>query len=100
MSLSDKLKELTGSSPGLPCGVAKVKEFMSEEDYSALESVLSIRYKSGGISNRKIQALLISEGYDISYASLTLHRRRECRCFMGKNGIFRAQNNSEKEKQL
>ena len=25
------------------------------------------------------------EGYDVSYASITLHRRRECRCFTGRD---------------
>lgn len=89
MSLADKLKELQGSPPGLPCGISRIKTSMPEEDYVALETVLSVRYKSGGISNRKIQQLLISEGYDIAYSSITLHRRQECRCFTGKDGALR-----------
>lgn len=89
MSLADKLKELEGSSPGLPCGIFRIKSSMPKEDYEALEAVLSVRYKSGGVSNRKIQQLLVSEGYDVAYSSITLHRRKECRCFMGKNGLFR-----------
>lgn len=98
MSLADKLKELEGSSPGLPCGISRIKNLMTEEDYQALETVLSVRYKSGGISNRKIQQLLVSEGYDVAYASITLHRRKECRCFMGKNGVFRNSSNSKESK--
>lgn len=58
---------------------------MSEEDFSALEAVLSVKFKPGGIGNRKIQDLLTQEGYDVAYASITLHRRRECRCFTGRD---------------
>lgn len=85
MTLADKLNTLEGSKTGLPCGISTLKTKMSEEDFSALEAVLSIKFKTGGIGNRKIQDLLTQEGYDVSYASITLHRRRECRCFTGRD---------------
>ena len=84
MTLADKLKTLEGSKTGLPCGISTLKIQMSPEDFSALEAVLSVKYVTGGIGNRKIQDLLTQEGYDISYASITTHRRRECRCFTGR----------------
>ena len=84
MTLADKLKTLEGSKTGLPCGISTLKIKMSPEDFSALEAVLSVKYVTGGIGNRKIQDLLTKEGYDISYASITTHRRRDCRCFTGR----------------
>jgi hypothetical protein len=85
MTLADKLNGLERSKTGLPCGISTLKTKMSEEDFSALEAVLSVKFKPGGIGNRKIQDLLTQEGYDVAYASITLHRRRECRCFTGRD---------------
>lgn len=89
MSLAEKLKEAKRSEPGLPCGVAKVLNELRGEDREALELVFSTRSKSGTISNRQVHEILLSEGYDIAFASISLHRRQQCRCFTGKNGVAR-----------
>jgi len=99
MTLADKLNTLEGSKTGLPCGISTLKTKMNPEDFSALEEVLSVRYVTGGVGNRKIQDLLTKEGYDISYASLSLHRRKECRCFTGQDkrlSIINSVNNAGK----
>jgi len=99
MTLADKLNGLERSKTGLPCGISTLKTKMSQEDFSALEAVLSVKFKPGGIGNRKIQDLLIQEGYDVAYASITLHRRKECRCFTGRDkrlSIINSLNNAGK----
>lgn len=58
---------------------------MPEKDVKALEAVLAVdTSNSRRISNRQIHDVLLSEGYDIAYASVALHRRKQCRCFVGK----------------
>ena len=99
MTLADKLNTLKGSKTGLPCGISTLKTKMNPEDFSALEEVLSVKYVTGGIGNRKIQSLLTQEGYDVAYSSIATHRRRDCRCFTGQDkrlSIINSVNNAGK----
>ena len=89
MSLADKLSKTQRSETGLPCGVAKVLSEVEGEDKEALELVFQSRSVSGTISNRQIHDILLSEGHDIAYSSIALHRRQQCRCFVGKNSQIR-----------
>lgn len=89
MGLADKLKTTQRSEPGLPCGVGKLLSELDGEDREALELVFSTRSKSGTISNRQLHAILLSEGHDIAFASISLHRRQQCRCYVGKNSKIR-----------
>lgn len=84
MSLADKLKEATRSTPGLPCGVAKVMASVSKEDKEALDIVFSTKSIRGTISNVQLHELLLGEGHDIAFASIRLHRGQRCRCYIGK----------------
>lgn len=89
MSLAKKLLFIPPAEPGLPCGIAKIKKQMSKIDFETLEVVMNVVHsESKRISNRQIHEVLLSEGYDIAYSSITLHRRKQCRCFVGK--IIRA----------
>lgn len=84
MSLADKLKEVTRSSPGLPCGIAKLMATVSKEDREALEIVFSTKSIRGTISNVQLHELLLGEGHDIAFASIRLHRSQRCRCYIGQ----------------
>lgn len=90
MSLAKKLSLLSPSAPGLPCGISKIIETVSEEDRTALELVMDTKAGKGSISNRQIHELLLTEGFDIAFASIRLHRSKQCRCYTGKNGKLRA----------
>jgi len=89
--LAQKVSELTAPQFGLPCGVTKVMSVMDEDDKNTLELILFPQSdKVKRFSNRQIQELLISEGYDIAQSSLALHRRKQCRCFTGINARIEA----------
>ena len=86
MALAEKFLEVHPSTYGLPCGVAKISEKMSSDDYEALVRVMDTPTGDPRrVSNRKIHEILISEGYSVSFSSISLHRRHVCRCFTGKN---------------
>lgn len=89
MGLAEKINLLKPPAPGLPCGISKILESVSEDDKKALELVMETKPEKGSISNRQIHALLLAEGYDIAFASVRLHRSKHCRCFIGKNGKLR-----------
>lgn len=44
-----------------------------------------------GVSNRQIHEILIDEGHDIAFASIRLHRSKQCRCYIGKDSERRRQ---------
>lgn len=92
MSLAERLKSANRSEPGLPCGIGKILSEVEGEDKEALEIVFATRSVAGTISNRQIHEILISEGHDVAYASIALHRRQQCRCFTGKNSKVRKDN--------
>jgi hypothetical protein len=85
MGLAEKLSTAKRTEPGLPCGISKVMSEVKGEDRKALEIVLSSPTKGTNISNRQIHEILLGEGYDVAYSSVALHRRQQCRCFVGKN---------------
>lgn len=89
MSLAAKLSELAPSSPGLPCGIARILQKLDGDDKFALEAIANTHYVSGGVSNRQIHEILLSEGYDIAFSSIRLHRSKHCRCYIGKNSEVR-----------
>jgi len=82
MSLSKRLAEAKPKKSGLPCGVDRIMTKMTEDDKQALSNVLFDENRT--ISNSQLHQLLIEEGYDISYSSVALHRRKHCRCFVGR----------------
>ena len=84
MALADKLKQLTPSVPGLPCGISLVLNSLTGEDKTALEVVMDSPSIKGTVSNRQIHKLLISEGYEIAFSSIRLHRSKQFRCYTGK----------------
>ena len=86
MALAEKFLDAHPSTFGLPCGIAKISEKMTSDDYETLVRVMDAPVSDPHrVSNRKIHEILISEGYDVSFSSISLHRRRVCRCFTGKN---------------
>jgi hypothetical protein len=90
VGLSERLEEMKPREPGLPCGVARAINQMTEEDKTAFEVAM---YSTPRVlSNAQLQEALVSEGYDISYSSISLHRRRQCRCFIGKASRMAASN--------
>jgi len=97
MSLAEKLSSLTPSAPGLPCGIARILSQLDEKDKEALEAVMSVRSVPGGISNRQVHDILLNEGHDIAFASIRLHRSKQCRCFIGKNSERRIAIQNEKK---
>ena len=84
VSLAEKLKEATRTGPGLPCGVAVLLESLQGEDKEALDLIFSTKSVRGTIPNTKIHKILISEGHDIAFASIRLHRGQRCRCYIGQ----------------
>jgi hypothetical protein len=83
MSLAKRLAEVKPKKSGLPCGVSRVLEKLSESDQKALNSVLFDEPRN--ISNVQLHQVLLDEGYDIAYSSVALHRRNNCRCFIGRD---------------
>jgi hypothetical protein len=89
MGLAERLDKLEPSAPGLPCGISKILSGLNEKDKTALDVIMSTPSKPSGISNRAIHEILLTEGYDIAFASVRLHRSKQCRCFIGKNSEIR-----------
>lgn len=87
MGLADELNAILPNDPGPPCGIAVTLDLMSPEDQSDLNEALFARPRR--LSNSKMQMFLITKGYDVSFSSVTLHRRRECKCFVGKSNRMR-----------
>lgn len=83
MSLSTRLKSMKPKESGLPCGISSAMENMNKEDVEALEEVMFAAPRI--LSNSQLQEALVAEGYDVSYTSVSLHRRKQCRCFSGRS---------------
>lgn len=98
MSLSEKLKTATKSEPGLPCGISKLLSTVSDEDREALEIIFSTKAGNGSISNLKIHEIICSEGHNIAFASVRLHRAKACRCYIGKTSHIKKHLNNKLEK--
>jgi hypothetical protein len=98
MSLSEKLKTATRSEPGLPCGVSRLLATVNDEDREALEVIFSTKAGNGSVSNLKIHEIISSEGHNIAFASVRLHRSKACRCFIGKTNQLKKHLNDKLEK--
>ena len=98
MSLSEKLKKANKPEPGLPCGVARLLAIVSDEDREALEIIFSTKAGNGAVSNIKIHEIIRSEGHDIAFASIRLHRSKTCRCYIGRTSKVNMHLNTELEK--
>ena len=93
MGLAEKLASIKPNSQGLPCGIRKIIDGLKkEEDIQALQNIMEMRTYPHGVSNRQIHGILLEEGYDIAFASIRLHRSKQCRCYIGKNSPIRSQN--------
>lgn len=88
MSLVERLANAKPKESGLPCGMSKILDQMDSPDRQALEDVLFAEPRR--ISNAQLQEILLDEGYDISSTSIKLHRRKQCRCFVGRNARMSA----------
>lgn len=88
MSLVERLANAKPKESGLPCGISRIISGMDETDRTALEEVLFAQPRR--ISNAQLQEILLDEGYDISSTSIKLHRRKQCRCFVGRSARMSA----------
>jgi hypothetical protein len=98
MSLTERLATAKPSRSGLPCGIDGAMQKMSKTDR---ESLLDVLYGSGAIgreriSNIQIHTILQEEGYDVALSSVALHRRCECRCYIGKEARANAPQKASK----
>lgn len=84
MGLAERLINIDPTVPGLPCGVMKILQQIDGADRQALQNIMDMRSYPIGVSNRQIHAILLDEGYDIAFASVRLHRSKQCRCYVGK----------------
>lgn len=91
MSLTKRLAEAKPKDGGLPCGITRVMSQMEQKDKNALEEVLHQEPRI--VSNVQLQQILLDEGFDVSYASIGQHRRKQCRCFTGRNARLSASEN-------
>ena len=89
MSLAERINKLTPTGPGLPCGVGKLVSQLGDVDREALIALFNASPYPNGVSNRLIFRILEEEGYNIAFASIRLHRSKNCRCFIGKNSPHR-----------
>ena len=90
MSLSQRLEEMKPKETGLPCGVSRAMAQMTEEDRTSFEKAMFSAPRM--LSNAQLQEALVGEGYDVSYSSISLHRRRQCRCFIGRTSRMAVSN--------
>lgn len=82
VSLATRLKSMKPKESGLPCGVSIAIQKMDKEDVKTLEEVMFAVPRI--LSNSQVQEALVAEGYDVSRTSVSLHRRKQCRCFVGR----------------
>lgn len=86
MALAEKFLDAQPTKFGLPCGVAELLKELPDNEREAFLKIMEIPASNRKrLSNRKIHSILLSEGYDTSFSSISLHRRRACRCFTGKS---------------
>lgn len=89
MSLAERINKLTPTGPGLPCGIGKLVSELNDVDREALVALFNANPYPNGVSNRLIFRILEEEGYNVAFASIRLHRGKNCRCFIGKNSPHR-----------
>lgn len=89
MALADKF--LTAQPPkfGLPCGVGELIKVLPNDELDIFLRIMAEPSTSKTrLSNRKIHRILLDEGHDVSFSSISLHRRKVCRCYTGKDATF------------
>jgi hypothetical protein len=91
MGLAERINQLTVTGPGLPCGIGKLASQLNDVDREALVALFNASPYPNGVSNRLIFRILEEEGYNVAFASIRLHRAKNCRCFIGKNSPHRTQ---------
>jgi hypothetical protein len=64
----------------------------------SLEIIFSTKAGNGSISNIKVHEIIVSEGHNIAFASVRLHRAKVCRCYIGKVNQIKKYVNEELEK--
>lgn len=83
-SLVEKLNSTKRTHPGLPCGIKLILDKLEGEERKALELVFETKPQVGNISNVQLHDILVSEGHNVAYASVRMHRRKRCRCYVSK----------------
>ena len=81
MGLSEKLKKELPLQSGLPCGFLTLLESLDSKDKTTLIEVMSVPRGEPRLSNRQIHKILLDEGHDIAFTSISAHRRKQCRCY-------------------
>ena len=87
MGLSDTLKATLPTQTGLPCGFLTLLESLNDKDRTSLVEAMSIPLGEPRLSNRQIHKILLDEGHDIAFASISTHRRKQCRCYTTRESI-------------
>lgn len=82
MGLADRLSSIKPKQPGLPCSMGKALSLMEHKDYEVIETALFDEART--LSNVQLVEVLQEEGYDVTYSAVSLHRRKACRCFIGR----------------
>lgn len=86
MALAEKFLDAQPTKFGLPCGVAELLKQLPPSDQEFFLKIMDVPASNRNrLSNRRIHAILLEEGYDTSFSSISLHRRHACRCFTGKS---------------
>jgi hypothetical protein len=83
-SLVEKLNNSKRTHPGLPCGIKLILDKLEGDEKKALELVFDTKPEVGNISNIQLHDILVSEGHNVAYASVRMHRRKRCRCYVSK----------------
>lgn len=82
MGLADRLNSMKPRQSGLPCSMGLALAQMNDEDKKTMDGVLFDEPRS--LSNVQLVEVLQEEGYDVTYSAVSLHRRKACRCFIGR----------------
>lgn len=82
MALADRLSSMIPKQSGLPCSMGRALSSMEHEDYEVIEKALFDEART--LSNVQLVEALQEEGYDVTYSAVSLHRRKACRCFIGR----------------
>lgn len=87
MGLADKFSKTDQLRSGLPCGIGTLLQKLPKPDREALQGVMAQEHSRERISNRQIHEVLLEEGHDIAFHSVSAHRRKQCRCYIGQTNI-------------
>ena len=82
VSLADRLTSMKPKQSGLPCSMGLALTQMSDADQKTVEDALFSEPRT--LSNMQLVEALQEEGYDVTYSAISLHRRKACRCFIGR----------------